>query len=152
MTGRDPRLQNEAIDNIRRKVISHPENMECVQILCTDVLTRDWWRRLWTLQEAALARSLMVKWGDQELDWDHFWGVAYDIGLAFQFLSNLMEAEARNRRSSDLERVHNIQSLRSMISGWYQLPVSDLVVFSRMRRATNAKGMIVRNFLIRSVT
>jgi len=62
-----------------------------------------------------------------------------------------MEAEARNKRSSDLERVHNIQSLRSLISGGDQLPVSDLVVFSRMRRATNAKDRIVRNFLMRSV-
>jgi hypothetical protein len=151
MTGREPQLQNEAIDIIRRLVISNPEKMECVQIFFSDVLTRDWWRRVWILQEAALARSLVVKCGDQELEWDHFWGVAYDIGLAFQFLGNLMQAEARNKRSSDLERVHSIQSLRSMISGGYQLPVSDLVVFSRMRRATSAKDMIVRNSLMRSV-
>jgi hypothetical protein len=104
MTSREPQLQNEVIEKIRRLVISHPEKMECVQIFFSDVLTRDWWHRGWILQEAALAQSLVVKCGDQKLDWGHFWGVAYDIGLAFQFLGNLMEAEARNKRSSDLER------------------------------------------------
>ena len=152
MTGREHQLQNEVIDKIRRLVISHPEKMECIQIFFSDVITRDWWRRVWILQEAALAQSLVVKCGDQELDWDHFCSVAYDIGLAFQFLGNVMEAEARNKCSSGLERVHSIQSLRSMTSAGSQLPVSDVVVFSRMCRATEPKDMIVRYSLMRSVS
>jgi hypothetical protein len=68
MTGREHQLQNEVIDKIRRLVISHPEKMECIQIFFSDVITRDWWRRVWILQEAALAQSLVVKCGDQELD------------------------------------------------------------------------------------
>jgi Heterokaryon incompatibility protein (HET) len=68
MTGREHQLQNEVIDKIRRLVISHPEKMECIQIFFPDVITRDWWRRVWILQEAALAQSLVVKCGDQELD------------------------------------------------------------------------------------
>jgi hypothetical protein len=126
--------------------------MEGVQIFFSDVLTRDWWRRVWILQEAALAQSLVVKCGDQELDWNHFWGVAYDIGLAFQFLGNLIEAEARNKRSSDFGASSRYPVSSIYDKGGTQLPVSDLVVFSRMRRATNPKDMIVRYFLMRSVS
>jgi hypothetical protein len=67
MTGREHQLQNEVIDKIRRLVISHPEKMECIQIFFSDVIPATGGAE-WILQEAALAQSLVVKCGDQELD------------------------------------------------------------------------------------
>jgi Heterokaryon incompatibility protein (HET) len=148
MTSKEVQLQNKVIDELRF-VLSDPELGEGAQIFFTDVITRDWWRRVWILQEAALAKELLVKCGDHELDWDHFWGAAYDIGLTFGLLGTFMEAEGRNKRSSDLERVHGIQFLRTITSGGTQLPVSDLVVFSRMSCASVPKDMVVRYSLTR---
>ena len=142
MTNEENRRQEKAIDNIRQRLISRPVLMECVRILFSDVIIRDWWRRVWIIQEAALARSLLVKCGKDELDWEHFLGVFFDIHLACSSIDNLMAVEERNKRALDFERLTNIQFLRSMTSRNASLPLSDLVAFNRASRATESKDMV----------
>jgi hypothetical protein len=135
--------QGELVANIHQALSSNSLLRECAQILFSDVLTRDWWHRAWIIQEAALAQSLLVKCGGDELDWDHFWGVTYDLFLACAFLDNFTgKFEDRIKRVLDFERMNTIQFFRSLTRRETRLPLSDLVVLSRMSRATDPKDMI----------
>lgn len=47
------------------------------------LLKRDWWHRVWVIQEVALAKAVYVTCGEMEMDWHMFWGgalVAFFLG------------------------------------------------------------------------
>jgi len=47
-----------------------PTNDDQVWAIMVDILHKDWYGRVWTLQEAVLAKRLVVYYGNNILDWD----------------------------------------------------------------------------------
>jgi hypothetical protein len=47
-----------------------PRNDDPVWAILVDILHKDWYDRVWTLQEAVLAKRLVVYYGTNILDWD----------------------------------------------------------------------------------
>lgn len=89
-----------------------------------------------------MAQSLLVKCGEEELDWDHFLGVGFDIYLAYSSLGSGLEVEERNMRDANFERLTIIEFLRSASRSQTSLPLSDLVAFSRMSCASDPMDLV----------
>jgi hypothetical protein len=113
------------------------------------LFTRPWFRRLWTVQEALLARKLVVMCGYQEVDFDLLVNLAVEI-LTYGSLDLIQIPGASNQ---DLDNaiigVVNLQALRlrdasieQMLLGLDIKKFRDLVTESRSRQVTMAPDRV----------
>lgn len=107
------------------------------------LLSRQWFRRLWTVQEALLARKLVVMCGYREVDFDLFVELAYHL-LIYGSL-DLIWAIGVNKEDLDaaITGVVNLHALRSSnlavnaaVEGYDLASFQSLVIESRSRNCT----------------
>lgn len=72
-------FQDVPIPTIEKE--SMPTEDEMYALL--QLLKKDWWHRVWVIQEVSLAQSATIICGNMEMEWDTFWGgslVAFLMG------------------------------------------------------------------------
>jgi hypothetical protein len=87
-----------------------PERNHRVWAVFSDIVRKDWYRRMWTLQETVLARDLTLHYGTNTFDWDQIVKLANAYGQA-PLLRHLDDA-----REGYLWRWHHV-----MIANRYRL-------------------------------
>lgn len=149
----DVGLLESRLMELRRLLELDAEAREAVKFYFQDVATRAWWKRVWIVQEAALASELVVKCGDDNIPWGDMMGIVMDLlRCRDAMIKDMMDTTSTQasepwcapvvdifnvtRRLVEIDSIHNMEQ-----SGTH-LQISDLVTCFRAFSATDPKDMI----------
>ncbi|EXM18489.1 hypothetical protein RAB80_003991 [Fusarium oxysporum f. sp. vasinfectum] len=81
--------------DVRQEYIAHVIRNECFKghwlALC-ELLQREWWHRVWTIQEAVLGSDIRVICGPFVVEWDRIMQATLVFELCYRLMDELLEA------------------------------------------------------------
>lgn len=120
-----PRTNDGFCDLLEREFFS-PEEVGII----LDVFECEWFRRLWCVQELALAEKAFVCWGSVKLTWE----TISDVAIHVQALHPTMVARSG---LAGVQNVHMLEHLRGQIKG----EARRQLTFSRLLSLTRSHGV-----------
>ncbi|KUJ23934.1 HET-domain-containing protein [Mollisia scopiformis] len=123
-------------------MLSLPESNECFKGIFY-MFCGDWWKRVWTLQEIALAQTAVVQVGKRCFPWEHL-----------EMLS-LLATVCAVHTSKQNQAVYTDISSRIQVSGAQIFVMADTIRIIRMRRQENIEiplSLMVQYALTRFAT
>ncbi|KAH7370371.1 heterokaryon incompatibility protein-domain-containing protein [Rhexocercosporidium sp. MPI-PUGE-AT-0058] len=126
-------FSQNALDELQI-LLNRRSSLVGLQGIISDIASRPWWTRVWVIQEAAVARSIVVRCGDDEMSWWLFSNVLSAIArLAPDLSGPLTESLILFRKRLSIHMHMSSRSLRSL---------EDLVANTRIMVATDPKDMV----------
>jgi hypothetical protein len=98
-------------DNAVRNILQHPKRIPSLDWLA-EIFMRDYWSRLWVIQEIHFARTIIVQCGSYGMDWIRM--LAVQNALVERFKDTLDEV-SHIRYTSSSGNVNHIKYLRHAI-------------------------------------
>ncbi|KAH6704369.1 heterokaryon incompatibility protein-domain-containing protein [Leptodontidium sp. MPI-SDFR-AT-0119] len=110
-----------------------------------DIAQRDFWSRIWVVQEVALSSNVTVQCGSNEVDWQVF---SDTIFLNVQSgnideASNMAMATPENVLDiGGLSNIETFSRVRELLSNTSNMRLSDILALLRRSRSTDPRDMI----------
>ncbi|KAJ9424452.1 heterokaryon incompatibility protein-domain-containing protein [Fusarium oxysporum] len=111
--------------DVRQEYITHVIRNECFKghwLALGELLQREWWHRVWTIQEAVLGSDIRVICGPSVLEWDRIMQATLVFELCYRLMDELLEATIFSTKyhylypfQSGASRVNVIKSLKLSI-------------------------------------
>ncbi|KAL5325717.1 hypothetical protein ACEPPN_006847 [Leptodophora sp. 'Broadleaf-Isolate-01'] len=126
-------FSHDALDELQM-LLNRRSSLTGLQGIISDIASRPWWTRVWVIQEAAVARSTVVRCGNDEMSWWLFSNVLSAIATLAPDLSGpLTESLILFKKRLTIHMHISSRSLRSL---------EDLVANTRIMVATDPKDMV----------
>ncbi|CAM1509732.1 Fc.00g000670.m01.CDS01 [Cosmosporella sp. VM-42] len=97
----------------------------------TEILQREYWNRVWIIQEVVLGTNITVQCGKAQVPWDMFFSVA--TNLLYCLTEVGINPGAKTGGSASMSAINSIRQLRSLA---IQVPIGDLIAGNRNAKAT----------------
>jgi hypothetical protein len=122
-----------------RDIFEHDKSMTAV----TTFFEKDWFRRLWVVQEAVVARSILFVCGSLFMRYDTLVSVAIALGNA-ESTYCLLSRRARLGRKflRDLNRIRHEDHSRSDVNRSSRSSLIDLIVDNAFRRCSDPRDRL----------
>nr|KAK5448453.1 hypothetical protein LTR18_001541 [Exophiala xenobiotica] len=104
------------------------------------VFHRSWWHRLWTFQEAALARKISVFCGSQEIVWDDLIRLAYYIRRLN--LEEKCHGNSFDDRGSGFLKACQMNETRFNVQKGLHMPYSRMIDVAQTRESTDPRDRV----------
>ncbi|KAJ0155939.1 Uncharacterized protein HZ326_1884 [Fusarium oxysporum f. sp. albedinis] len=111
--------------DVRQEYIAHVirnESFKCYWLALGELLQREWWHRVWTIQEAVLGSDIRVICGPFVVEWDRIMQATLVFELCYRLMDELLEATIFSTAyhylypfQSGASRVNVIKSLKLSI-------------------------------------
>jgi Heterokaryon incompatibility protein (HET) len=125
------------LTSLRERLLIDGAALTAAKALHSDVLAREWWKRAWIVQEAALAKDLLAICGTDQMAWDEFARCAWDVVAVYKDVPELSSTV-----NNDLLWISRVDAMRQIALTRIPLPLTALAACSRDLCATNPKDMI----------
>ncbi|KAH6709582.1 heterokaryon incompatibility protein-domain-containing protein [Leptodontidium sp. MPI-SDFR-AT-0119] len=104
-----------------------------------DMGQRDFWTRIWVVQEVALSSNVTIVCGSNEMDWQEFSDTIWNLDEA----SNMAMATPENELDiGGLSNIDTFSIMRELLRDAVNLRLSDIVALLRRSRSTDPRDMI----------
>ena len=104
------------------------------------VFNRSWWHRLWTFQEAALARNISIFCGSQEIVWDDLIRLAHNIRRLH--LEEKCRGNSFDGRGSGFLKACQMNETRLNVQMGFHMPYSRMIDVAQTRESTDPRDRV----------
>ena len=88
---KDETEQMHVIQKLQSLSVGHESNHDIPLTSLSIFMTNDWWDRIWTFQEIALARDIDVFWGKEHINWICLWHLIPVLSLKMRASPEMRE-------------------------------------------------------------
>ncbi|KAK7908657.1 HET-domain-containing protein [Apiospora marii] len=111
------------------------------------LFTRDWWERVWTLQEVVLADRVVMKMGRKEIDWTCFEDISmlctvYTVHTPKETLPSQPQQVMHYILPRLLVQADTVRKIRSKRRSGTPMPLSRMIEDTVGRKATNPRDKV----------
>lgn len=111
------------------------------------LFTRDWWGRVWTLQEVVLADRVVMKMGRKEIDWACFEDISklctvYTVHTRKDTLPSERQKLVHPLLPQLLVKANTVRKIRHKRRSLTTIPLSLMIEYTRNRKATNPRDKV----------
>lgn len=109
--------------------------------------TRDWWKRVWTLQEVVLADRVVMKMGRKEICWTCFEDISklctvYTVHTRQETLPSQPQQVMHSLLPRLLVQADTVRKIRNKRRSGTKLPLSLMIDYTVGRKATNPRDKV----------
>ncbi|KAG4443713.1 hypothetical protein IFR05_000802 [Cadophora sp. M221] len=104
-----------------------------------DIGQRDFWTRIWVVQEVALSSNVTIVCGRNEMDWQEFSDTIWNLDEASTMAMTTPENELD---VGGLSNIDTFSIMRELLRDAVNLRLSDIVALLRRSRSTDPRDMI----------
>ncbi|KAK7965287.1 HET-domain-containing protein [Apiospora saccharicola] len=111
------------------------------------LFTRDWWGRVWTLQEVVLADRVLMKMGRKEIDWTCFGDISklcttYTVHTRRETLPSQRQQQIHSLLPRLLVQADTVRKIRDKRRSGTNIPLSLMIEYTLGRKASDPRDKV----------
>ncbi|KAL2063855.1 hypothetical protein VTL71DRAFT_4349 [Oculimacula yallundae] len=132
--------QKEPEDKVLQQLVTDEKARRLVQRgFYGDIGKRDFWTRIWVVQEVALSSRVSIVCGDNEMDWEDFHQVVWVVDQA----SNKATVTPTDEGNiGGLSNIETFAVLQKLVTRGFKIKLSDALALLRRSRSTDPRDMV----------